>query len=75
MINYKAIIRVIGNLLLLETMMLLLSSGVSAFYHDDALNSLLITAGLTGTIGLLMSFFFRKSPNVFTRRDGICPSK
>jgi len=70
MINYKAIIRVIGNLLLLETMMLLLSSGVSAFYHDDALNSLLITAGLTGTIGLLMSFFFRKSPNVFTRRDG-----
>ena len=70
MINYKAIIRVIGNLLLLETMMLLLSSGVSAYYQDDALKSLLVTASLTGAIGLLMSFLFRKSPNVFTRRDG-----
>ena len=37
MINSKAIIKVIGNLLLLETAMLLLSTGVSAYYHDAAL--------------------------------------
>ena len=70
MINDKAIIRVIGNLLLLETVMLLLSAGVSAYYHDDALMSLLITAGITGIIGLLMVVLCRKSPKVFTRRDG-----
>ena len=70
MINYKAIIRVIGNLLLLETVMLLLSSGISFYYHDDALMSLLITAGLTGVIGLLMTVLCRNSSRVFTRRDG-----
>ncbi len=70
MINSKAIIKVIGNLLLLETAMLLLSTGVSAYYHDAALMSLLITSGITGAIGLLMSFYSRKRPKAFTRRDG-----
>ena len=70
MINSKAIIKVIGNLLLLETTMLLLSTGVSAYYHDAALMSLLITSGITGAIGLLMSFYSRKRPKAFTRRDG-----
>ncbi len=70
MINSKAIIKVIGNLLLLETMMLLLSSGVSAYYHDAALTSLLVTAGITGVIGLLMLLYSRKSEKAFTRRDG-----
>ena len=70
MINYKAIIRVIGNLLLLETVMLLLSTGVSAYYQDSALLSLFITTCITGVIGSFMTFFCRKSPNVFTRRDG-----
>lgn len=70
MINYKAIIRVIGNLLLLETVMLLISSGISAYYQDDDLRSLLITAGLTGVFGFFMTVLCRKSSKVFTRRDG-----
>lgn len=70
MINTKAIIKVIGNLLLLETMMLLISTGVSAYYHDAALMSLLITAGITGITGLLMSLYSRKRTLAFTRRDG-----
>ena len=70
MINSKAIIKVIGNLLLLETMMLLLSTGVSAYYHDAALTSLLVTAGITGVIGLLMLIYSHKSEKAFTRRDG-----
>ena len=70
MINSKAIIKVIGNLLLLETMMLLLSTGVSAYYHDAALTSLLVTAGITGVIGLLMLLYSHKSEKAFTRRDG-----
>ena len=70
MINYKAIIRVIGNLLILETVMLLISAGVSAYYQDDALMSLLITTGITGITGFLMTFLCRKSSKVFTRRDG-----
>lgn len=70
MINHKAIIRVIGNLLLLETVMLLLSAAVSAYYHDDALMSLLLTAGITGFTGILMTVANRKSSKVITRRDG-----
>ena len=70
MINTKAIIRVIGQLLLLETMMLLLSMGVSIYYQDDAIISLLITTIITGTIGSLMVLFSRKANKGFTRRDG-----
>ena len=70
MINFKAIIKVIGDLLLLETVMLLLSVGVSAYYHDTAFSSLLITAGITGATGLLMTLYSRNSSKAFTRRDG-----
>ena len=37
MINFKTVIRIIGILLLLETVMLLLCSGVSFYYQDEAL--------------------------------------
>lgn len=70
MINYKAIIRVIGQLLLLETMMLLLSVGVSVYYHDDALYSLLVSVAATAATGLIMVLYARKSVRTFTRRDG-----
>ena len=70
MINFKAIIKVIGVLLLLETVMLLLSVGVSAYYRDTAFFSLLVTAGITGVTGLLMTLYSRSSSKAFTRRDG-----
>lgn len=70
MINFKAIIKVIGDLLLLETVMLLLSVGVSAYYRDTAFFSLLVTAGITGVTGLLMTLYSRSSSKAFTRRDG-----
>ena len=70
MINFKAIIKVIGDLLLLETVMLLLSVGVSAYYRDTAFFSLLVTAGITGVTGLLMTLYSRNSSKAFTRRDG-----
>ncbi|MBQ8009603.1 MAG: TrkH family potassium uptake protein [Bacteroidaceae bacterium] len=70
MINFKAIIKVIGDLLLLETVMLLLSVGVSAYYRDTAFFSLLVTAGITGITGLLMTLYSRNSSKAFTRRDG-----
>ena len=70
MINFKAIIKVIGDLLLLETVMVLLSVGVSAYYRDTAFFSLLVTAGITGVTGLLMTLYSRNSSKAFTRRDG-----
>ncbi|MBQ7553577.1 MAG: TrkH family potassium uptake protein [Bacteroidaceae bacterium] len=70
MINFKAIIKVIGDLLLLETVMLLLSVGASAYYRDTAFFSLLVTAGITGITGLLMTLYSRNSSKAFTRRDG-----
>ena len=46
MINFKTVIRIIGILLLLETVMLLLCSGVSFYYQDEALVDFWVSAGI-----------------------------
>ena len=38
MINFKTIIRIIGILLLLETVMFLVCSGVSFYYRESAVS-------------------------------------
>ncbi|NLZ73548.1 MAG: TrkH family potassium uptake protein, partial [Bacteroidales bacterium] len=60
MINSKMILNVMGSLLLIETAMLLLCSGISFFYQEDDLSSFLITAGITVVCGLLLYFYGRK---------------
>ena len=70
MINSKMILNVMGSLLLIETAMLLLCSGISFFYQEDDLYSFLITAGITVVCGLLLYFYGRKGSKELNRKDG-----
>lgn len=70
MINYKIIIRIIGILLLLLTLMLLACSGVSFYYQDEALTDFWVSAGITASVGLLLAFLGKGGERQLTRRDG-----
>lgn len=70
MINFKTIIRIIGILLLLETVMLLACSGISFYYRDEALLDFWKAAGITAGVGLLMAIAGKGGNRQLTRRDG-----
>ena len=70
MINFKTIIRIIGILLLLETIMLLACSGISYYYNDEALLDFWKSAGITAGAGLLMAVAGKGGDKQLTRRDG-----
>lgn len=70
MVNFKTIIRIIGILLLLETMMLLACSGVSLYYGENDMHDFWKAGGITAGAGLLLAFLGRKSERQLTRRDG-----
>ncbi len=46
--------RLFGVLLFIETAALLLTASVAWYYHEDDLNSFLITAAITGVVGLVL---------------------
>lgn len=64
------ILRVLGFLLLIESAMLLVTAGVSYYYGGDDLQSFLLTAGVTVTIGTLLSITTYKADKHLSRRDG-----
>lgn len=70
MINAKLILRIIGALLLIETVMLLICAGVSLYYGERDLNSFLLTAGITTTIGSISLIAGRGAKRQLSRRDG-----
>ena len=70
MINFKTIIRIIGILLLLETVMLLACSAISYYYNDEALLDFWKSAGITAGVGLLMAIAGKGGEKQLTRRDG-----
>ena len=70
MINFKIVIRIIGILLLLETVMLLACSGVSFYYQDEALVDFWVSAGITAGAGLLLAAMGKGGDRQLTRRDG-----
>lgn len=70
MINRLIILRVMGDLLLLETGLLALSLGVDLAYGDTAWASFLYTALVSLGLGLLLRFFGRHAKNQMSRRDG-----
>lgn len=70
MINFKTIIRIIGILLLLETIMLLVCAGVSLYYREEDLAAFCLSAGITAGIGLLLALLGKNSKHQLTRRDG-----
>lgn len=70
MINFKTIIRIIGILLLLETVMFLVCSGVSLYYRESDMFDLWKAGGITAGIGLLLAALGKGGERQLTRRDG-----
>lgn len=70
MINFKTIIRIIGILLLLETTMFLVCSGVSFFYRESDMLDFWKAGGITAGVGLLLAFLGKGGERQLTRRDG-----
>ncbi len=70
MINFKTVIRIIGILLLMETIMLLVCAGVSLYYQDEDLMDFCISAGITAGTGILMALWGKNGKRQLTRRDG-----
>ncbi|MDR0657509.1 MAG: TrkH family potassium uptake protein [Mediterranea sp.] len=71
MINTKMIYRIMGLLVLLETVMLLCCIGVSLCYGEDDLNSFIMTTLVTGGVGAILVFTGRKAERQLGKRDGI----
>lgn len=65
------IYRIMGFLVLLETVMLLTCIGVSGFYAEDDLNSFIITAAITLAVGSTLFIGGRKAERQLGKRDGI----
>ena len=70
MINFKTIIRIIGILLLLETVMFLVSSGVSFYYRESDMLDFWKAGGITAGVGLLLAALGKGGERQLTRRDG-----
>ena len=70
MINFKTIIRIIGILLLLETVMFLVCSSVSFYYRESDMLDFWKAGGITAGIGLLLAALGKGGERPLTRRDG-----
>ena len=70
MINFKTIIRIIGILLLLETGMFLVCSGVSFYYRESDMLDFWKAGGITAGVGLLLAALGKGGERQLTRRDG-----
>ena len=70
MINFKTIIRIIGILLLLETVMVLVGSGVSCYYRESEMLDFWKAGGITAGVGLLLAALGKGGERQLTRRDG-----
>lgn len=71
MINAKMIYRIMGFLVVLETIMLFCCAGVSLYYGEDDLMSFIITAGITLVVGAALLFSGRNAERQLNKRDGI----
>ncbi len=70
MINFKTIIRIIGILLLLETVMFLACSGISFYYKESDMLDFWTAGGITAGAGLLLAALGKGGERQLTRRDG-----
>ena len=67
MINFKTIIRIIGILLLLETVMFLVCSSVSFYYRESDMLDFWKAGGITAGIGLLLAALGKGGERQLTR--------
>ena len=65
------IYRIMGFLVLIESVMLLCCIGVSGYYGEDDLNSFIITTVITAIVGSTLLFTGRNAEKQLSKRDGI----
>jgi len=65
------IYRIMGFLILLETVMLLCCIAVSLYYGEDDLNSFIITALITWVVGSVLLLIGKSAERQLGKRDGI----
>lgn len=70
MINSKMIYRIMGFLLLIETVMMLSCSTISLLYGEDDLHSFLLAAASTACAGVLFLAIGKGAKRELNRRDG-----
>jgi trk system potassium uptake protein len=70
MINFKRIFNIISLLLLIEAFFISFCVPFSIIYKSNDVVSLLITAAITGFVGLTGYFFTRKAEKSIGKRDG-----
>ena len=69
--NYKLVVRLLGRLLLIEAALMVPSLAVALIYGGGDALSFVITIGLTGACGALLSFLLRPQRDDLTARDGM----
>ncbi len=70
MINYRIVIKILGSLLLIESVFLFISGIVSLLYGETACQSIFITALITTIVGGLSWFLNKNAPAEIKKRDG-----
>ena len=70
MINSKMIYRILGFLLLIETVMLLGCGVVSLFYKENDLQSFLISSAIAAGVGIVLLAIGKGAEKSLNRRDG-----
>lgn len=68
--NIRQVVKIIGALLLIEGFFMLVTAGVSYYYHEDDLNALLYSAAITGSVGLIGVGTARGSKRQLGTREG-----
>ncbi len=70
--NYKFVATVMGILCLLQLFFLLIAAGVSHYYHDEGMTSILYTIGMDAVLGVLLFVIGRGFKEYDTgRREGM----
>ncbi len=64
------ICKIMGFLLLIETVMLVVCAGISLFYQEEDLKDFIFTAALTALCGGLLFYFGKDAERSIKRRDG-----
>ena len=69
MVNYGILSKILGQLLYIESLMMIACLGTSLFYGEDDMLAFLISALITIAGGLVFRYFGRDADNRLSRRD------
>lgn len=68
--NIRQVVKILGALLLIESVFMLITAMVSYFYHEDDLHAMLYSAGITGATGMVSVIATRNAKSQLGVREG-----